>query len=128
MREIKFRGKRPFIGGWIYGLLDIQGNDVEIFSRDNDTFKKGVVAPETIGQFTGLYDKNGVEIFEGDVIQVLKDNDNGIFEIKWIDFATAFGIIEKVDDIERSRLIQKEVMLESVIIGNIHDNPELLEQ
>lgn len=126
MREIKFRGKRPFIGGWIYGLLDIQANDVEIFSRDNDTFKKGVVIPETIGQFTGLYDKHGKEIYEGDVV---KDEFGRIMKIGFWNYSLCFIAISKTNfhHADFTEWIINKHYLECEIIGNIHENKNLLE-
>lgn len=120
MREIKFRGKRPFVGGWLYGLLDIQGNDVEIFSRENNTFSKGIVIPRTIGQFTGLYDKNGKEVFEGDVVKLPAGN----MRVSFSD--GAFVLIPPKTNViyEALGLIEDEYE----IIGNIHENPELLER
>ena len=65
-REIKFRGKQSFDNKWIHGSLLKDKKKYYITNDYGDTFY--AVIPETIGQFTGLYDKNGVEIYEGDVL------------------------------------------------------------
>lgn len=112
MREIKFRGKEKDNSRWMYGL------------RDNYFWNN--INLETLGQFTGLKDKNEKEIFEGDII---KDN-NGIGVLMW--FQTAWGIASyaygysglnsytAVDSFYTNEVKEWEV------IGNIHDNPKLL--
>lgn len=128
MREIKFRGKRPFIGGWIYGLLDIQANDVEIFSRDNDTFKKGIIIPETIGQFTGLYDKNGKEIYENDLI-LIKPKPMSKGYVGKVLYVNATFEVEAKEFLHKeyrrlSYYINNPFLVE--VIGNVHENSNLL--
>lgn len=131
MREILFRGKN-YDGEWIEGYYVHQGKSHEIYYKDYQEFPSRFVTPETVGQYTGLTDKNGKKIFEGDIIKIVPDYDysddysiskvysyNGIFCVDYHgdDFdSTALGFLEDYlpdGDFE--------------VIGNIYDNPELLE-
>lgn len=136
-RIIKFRGKNKDIG-WVYGQLayDINGNAYIIQEVEIDAsygLEESIlfatmwyrVDKETIGQFTGLYDKNGKEIYEGDVLQI--DVDRAY--VKWNDKYGYFQLIPIEDYYFDSDVIGQALeYLEAKIIGNIYDNKNLIEE
>lgn len=132
MRTIKFRGKRVDNGEWVYGDLlhttsvlngtkthhVLIGVDLELYE----------VHPETIGQFTGLHDKDGNEIYEGDVLKCYNGERVAVFtpcdglKLQIIYTEPLEGIRQTHENWSYS------VIYSSVKIGNIHDNPELTKE
>lgn len=120
MREIKFRGKKKN-GTWLLGDLVQRPPIALIFPLDApDSQDNYIVDLKTVGQFTGLTDKNGVEIYEHDIIKFLIDNEKYVVQFEEGAFClvsnNVCGIISMYD-FEN---------LEYEVIGNIHENPELL--
>ena len=150
MREILFRGKRTDNGEWIEGFYSAEEYNpyigkIEYIPRIQIIGKcvsLGVI-PETVGQFTGLTDKNGVRIFEGDIVRATIERaercqspriENGVIgydcigmiglilykdkngENVWSDFFNELSLSGLIEDYYFE------------IIGNIHDNPELLQK
>ena len=117
-REILFRGKRVDNGEWTEGYLFKQWNRTFLlWGMTGDIPNMTEVIPETVGQFTGLTDKNGKKIFEGDIV---RDWDGRIYEIKYSDF-------EWIAEQTKSFWINIKHLKPCEVIGNIYDNPELLE-
>lgn len=123
MREILFRGKRSDNGEWIYGDL-LQPTDVvgctEISENIGVSIRYDVI-PETVGQYTGLKDKNGVKIFEGDIVTL-----NGNKEPLCVEFSEFMWQASKKEKCYKHRLENNSAKYE--VIGNIHDNPDLMEE
>lgn len=135
MREILFRAKRKSNGKWIEGYIykQIVNLNDEYYIRRGDT--DYLVVPETVGQFTGLTDKKGKKIFEGDIVHAVyqvgyvgcKDIDYGIGIVKYR--ASYYGGASYEIDIigdSGSRIFTASLENGVEVIGNIHDNPELL--
>ena len=137
MREILFRGKTKS-GMWVYGyymLTLIRGEKAHVIapltSHMDVTLDKEqyIIDPETVGQYTGMTDRNGKKIFEGDIcLGVLKTR----FEVYWDKERTAFMAREK-HDVPYGRDIDyyasySDGKIGAEVIGNIYDNPELLNE
>ena len=122
MRDILFRGKRTDNGEWVYGLLcrvgDTYANIVE-----KSTEVMCTVLTNTIGQCTGVTDKNGNEIFEGDIVKTSHGGSTYYAKIEWDD--GSFWVTNH--DIQMPSYISEVSKTYLEVIGNIHDNPELLE-
>ena len=148
-REILFRGKRKDNGEWICGdlLQDVESGICAIVSYVNlggnihDLSESCIFAviPETVGQYTGLTDKNGVKIFEGDIVKGTAYSATRIGVIVWIDEISSFGVRyvnapnPTAWDWENSSILRcvslgKTDEFAAEVIGNIHDNPELLKK
>lgn len=127
MREILFRGKRIDNGEWVEGCgIIATENWVSIFTVIDDIDENSSevneieVIPETVGQYTGFTDKNGNKIFDSDVVDILTENgevgivtyDEGCFYVKADGFSVDF----------RNNINGNDLL----VIGNIHDNPEIL--
>lgn len=129
MREILFRGKRIDNGERAEGYLFKQWNRTFLlWGMTGDIPNMTEVVPETIGQFTGLTDKNGKKIFEGDIVEFTDKytRKKGRAEIVFEDFKWKYsGCYYGGNPIVW--LCISDGSIEFEIIGNIHDNPELLE-
>ena len=127
MRELLFRGKDEF--GWMYGDLVHEGNEIGIETSE------GIfpVAPETVGQYTGLCDKNGNKIFEGDILNThsfwnrepcVVRYGEGTFD-SGIYCYTGFYYEDSRGNKDHTSLYEN---IDVEVIGNIHDNKNLLEE
>lgn len=123
MREILFRGKRTDNGEWVEGDVhkNIDFSKAHIHPN-GERVRSFDVLPETVGQYTGLVDKNGVRIFEGDIVTGWFNHEKIVGYIFYGGNAQFF--IQR-DGIYGIGLDNSDCWLE--VIGNIHDNPELLE-
>lgn len=129
MREILFRGKRTDNDKWVYGNLfipDMKDTPTQICIGTNVIRVTYDIDPSTVGQYTGLTDKNGTRIFEGDIIKCISR-----FDAK--DMVVIFETAEfHLVDCQRYKNYMECCgykqfgTLETEVIGNIHDNPELL--
>ncbi|WP_443773030.1 YopX family protein [Alistipes putredinis] len=126
MKEIKFRGKRLDNGEWIEGdLLRMNGHWIIFPDPAPGGIDKYEVDPATVGEFTGLKDKNGKEIYEGDVMEIPETEFNAEIIGRVLFEEDAYYIIP----LRGGHLWGLHWSLrkhDAKIIGNIHDNPELL--
>ena len=128
MREIKFRGKCMYSNEWVYGDLIHKRHDRDALMIQDDNGLGSDVVPESVGQFTGLHDKNGKEIYEGDVITqylVFRNGEN--YECK---ARRGLVVFDKLwCFVLRSKSPLYHLFGDGVtqeVQGNIHDNPNLL--
>ena len=133
MREILFRGKRTINGDWVYGDF-VRGNErkslrdsIFVYDSETQSFNDYEINPSTLGQYTGLTDKNGERIFEGDVAKVLQGKNK---DIAYVGFENgSFMLYPKTGNIyERTLWSYWYNDWDVEVIGNITDNPELLEK
>ena len=125
MREILFRGKRIDNGEWEYGGCGFTENKVcLIYNQTHSIDLQGSTVEEnSVGQFTGLTDKNGRKIFEGDIVKTSHGGSTYYAKIEWDD--GSFWVTNH--DIQMPSYISEVSKTYLEIIGNIYDNPELLE-
>ena len=134
MREILFRGKRTDNGEWIYGDLMQNVDCIKIREQEKDVkhiTKSFEIDLETVGQYTDLADKNGKRIFEGDIVaqnwyDYDEPRDDSFGKVVFCEYDCSFSVMDVNKDgfmpLGRCGSYHWEVE----VIGNIHDNPELL--
>lgn len=151
MRQIKFRGKcqRGYDysdgDGWVYGSLlqkdkvcaIVKTEDIDLSPKTDDgysfveDFGCIPVLPDTVSQFTGLTDRNGKDIYEGDILETKYEDkcEEGGFGIARNGVSFKIGCFGTIGEITREFLPFSDYPIkDEYIIGNIHDNPELLNE
>lgn len=140
MRDILFRGKRLDNGEWVEGWLykrvvhldgchmNVVVDAIEVYDGKSPlSIAYYTVDPATVGQFTGLTDKNGKKIFEGDIVQyygtypLMVCIEEGHTKVRWFDTVTNSECVDMFFGYDEEAYGDVEV------IGNSHDNPELPE-
>lgn len=137
MREILFRGKRFGNGEWIEGYF-LPGNErhslhpcIFVYLPETQNFECFDIDIDTLGEYTGLTDKNGTRIFEGDIVKITGFHTTAIAAVKYgssSEKSTSWGWYFDDNDGHTYFLMSKAFCEDynAIIIGNIHDNPELL--
>lgn len=147
MREILFRGKRTDNGEWIFGDL-FHRNEEVLINNFSQGFNISVI-PETVGQYTGLKDKNGKNIFEGDILKC-HDNPKDLVKVVFDEFDvvdtdtecpvdTVIGWHYEVIPTDELSTVEPFCLSMPLtnsyikychmeVIGNVHDNPDLIKQ
>ena len=143
MRTIKFRGQRIDNGEWVYGFLYQlplpTGVGCMILTTDNTHEDNSIepeyhlaftlwvdlfpVKPDTVGQFTGLLDDNGVKIFEGDILKA--GSEKAKIEVRFVRGVFAFLWNGDLDDEFPCNAPTQEW---AEVVGNIHDNPKMIKR
>lgn len=143
-RVIKFRGKaiEPSLG-WIYGDLIQLSEVLPVIQRyegqmlvggeECKRFSQDKVHPETVGQFTGFYDRKGQEIYESDIITYLNHRMDGTGfieqgKVEWRQEEGCYVFVNRFPTKDNRELVMPLIHCKEItVVGNIHDNPELLE-
>ena len=125
MREILFRGKRIDNGEWLEGYYGFDDNKPLIAINKANGINGYFVAAETVGQYTGLTDKNGKRIFEGDIIRI-NNSKEFCFEVVFENYWGAVAVNRNIKKFKYFRHpLEYNNSNKYEIIGNTHDNPEL---
>ena len=120
-REIKFRGQQINTKKWVYGYL-YRNKGLYVICENIRYAEEEPILLDTVGQYTGLDDKNGTEIYEGDIV-----GDNKIkWIVKWNKHRMGFSLYPTTKQLYDEMPINVENKLGFKILGNIYDNPELL--
>ncbi len=138
MREILFRGKTLNGNEWVIGAGAYKSEGYtwiitdDVTKTENRGTGSDAIIPETVGQFTGLTDKNGKKIFEGDIVAQNwydhdEPSDDSFGEVVFCEYDCSFSVM----DIQKDGIVPlgrcHAYHWEAEVIGNIHDNPALLE-
>lgn len=130
MREIKFRGKTKE-GEWVYGDLETRRLDgrcfIHTYTEDRLYYTQFEILPDTIGQYTGLMDANGKEIYEGDIVRYRLTDERYKKNPRYSNLPIHYD--ESQAKFEAGNIYWDTLRSNKVeVIGNVHDDPELIEK
>ena len=120
-RVIKFRGKRVDNSEWVYGDYTRYSDENSIILVDFLEGEDYWVSSETVGQYTGLNDRDGVEIYEGDIVFIKGEDNKGT--VVWDSEELEYGLDMENVQIKLGCFYGRNLE----VIGNIYDNPELMD-
>lgn len=136
MREILFRGKSIISGEWVFGtpvcveentyptdrVLLVRAVNYDELDNFLPQYESEEVIPETVGQFTGLYDRNGKRVFEGDILEEKRTKTRSVVEFGEFNCGCCYSVFGYTGVGGLDKNIESD---KDAVVGNIHDNPNL---